>query len=383
MKNKIALASAFVAASSLATAEIVINDFLSFEGFVDMSYQYGDIDSDGQYVADGSDNSFQVDQVEINWLFDFDPVTAQIDIAYLGSDADGISGTTANTDDDLAVEQAFATYSLDDGLAITAGRFASMLGFEAFEPTGLYQFSFAYDYSILPGYAEGVKVTYETEDMFFGGSLLGSYSDDENKAGRLGGSGDSNWAVEVAASFLFGDNDEFNWFIGGFYEDADAAEFDGSTYTINTYLTYEVGAWIFAGEFNYGNSETGAFGLSAQDGTAFEGFDIYSDDDDAMSGLLMANYAYSDQGSVTFRLSYEERTQDGATAFFGGSPIVADAGDFESEQYKLTVAHGWAFTDNLFLVTEVSYIDGEVDSDDFEDDDFDGLLGAVELIFSF
>ena len=65
MKNKITLISAFLAASSLATAEIVINDFLSFEGFVDMSYSHTDTDSDG------SNNSYGLDQVEINWLFNF------------------------------------------------------------------------------------------------------------------------------------------------------------------------------------------------------------------------------------------------------------------------------------------------------------------------
>ncbi|MFP4156410.1 MAG: hypothetical protein ACLFU4_02225, partial [Opitutales bacterium] len=64
MKNKIALATAaMVASSSLATAEIVINDFLSFEGFVDMSYTHTDSD------LNGSSNSFAVDQVEVNWLF--------------------------------------------------------------------------------------------------------------------------------------------------------------------------------------------------------------------------------------------------------------------------------------------------------------------------
>ena len=164
MKNKIALASAFVAASGLATAEIVINDFLSFEGFIDMSYQHTDVDSDTAQIADGSDNEYAIDQVEIDWLFDFDTVTAQIDLAYEGTDGD--NGT---------VEQAFATYHFDNGGALTAGRFASMLGFEAFEPTGLYQFSFAYDYSILPGYAEGVKFTHESDTSFFGFSLLDNY----------------------------------------------------------------------------------------------------------------------------------------------------------------------------------------------------------------
>ena len=33
-------------------------------------------------VDNESDNSFQVDQVEISWLFNFDAVTAQIDLEY-------------------------------------------------------------------------------------------------------------------------------------------------------------------------------------------------------------------------------------------------------------------------------------------------------------
>jgi hypothetical protein len=131
MKNKIVIASAFVAASSLATAEIIINDFLSFEGFVDMSYSHTDNDVSG---STDSDNSFGVDQVEINWLFNFDKVSGVIDFAYTGSDA---SDTPVGSGDETQLEQAYVTYSLEDGTAITAGRFESMLGFEAFEPTGL------------------------------------------------------------------------------------------------------------------------------------------------------------------------------------------------------------------------------------------------------
>ena len=44
-----------------------------------------------------------------------------------------------------ASEQAFVNLALGNGDVITAGRYASMLGFEAYEPTGLYQYSTAYD----------------------------------------------------------------------------------------------------------------------------------------------------------------------------------------------------------------------------------------------
>ena len=74
-----------------------------------------------------------VDQVEISWLFNFDAVTAQIDLEYEDGD----------DDDEDGVEQAFVNLALGNGDVITAGRYASMLGFEAYEPTGLYQYSTA------------------------------------------------------------------------------------------------------------------------------------------------------------------------------------------------------------------------------------------------
>ena len=176
MKNKIAIASAFLAATSFSMGEIVVNEFLSFEGFVDSSYSHTNSDQDAG--GQESDNSFQVDQVEISWMFDFDVVTAQIDLEY--EDLDG-----AKDDDyDDEVEQAFVNYALGNGDVITAGRYASMLGFEAFEPTGLYQYSTAYtinDVSEVSGnlldatgfqavseYAQGVKFTRTSDTTFFG-----------------------------------------------------------------------------------------------------------------------------------------------------------------------------------------------------------------------
>jgi len=140
MKNKIAIASAFLAATSFSMGEIVVNEFLSFEGFVDSSYSHTNSDQDAG--GQESDNSFQVDQVEISWMFDFDVVTAQIDLEYEDLE-DG--------DYDDEVEQAFVNYALGNGDVITAGRYASMLGFEAFEPTGLYQYSTAYTINDVSG----------------------------------------------------------------------------------------------------------------------------------------------------------------------------------------------------------------------------------------
>jgi hypothetical protein len=347
MKNKIAIASAFIAASSFSTAEIVVNDFLSFEGFVDMSYSHSEIDSDRNGL-DGSDNSFAIDQVEISWLFDFDVVTAQIDLQY--EDLPG---------DSTAVEQAFATYHFDNGAAITAGRYASMLGFEAFEPTGLYQYSFAYtsgvyDAAFMPGYAQGVKVTYETDNTFFGFSVQDSISDRNDDS--LGGSDASSWGLEVAGSISF--DNGIAWFAGAGWEDGDNASGDSNdTYVLNTYVTYETGAWLFAAELAYGEAEDGR--VAGILDPSYVG-----PEPEVLNALLMANYAYSDVASVTGRLSYAE---------------VEDDNGNEVEFLKYTIAHGYSFTDNLMLVTELSYTDLEEDNGA----DSDELAAAVELLFSF
>ena len=389
MKNKIAIASAFLAASSFSMGEIVINDFLSFEGFVDMSYSHTDGELDGSGTADinETDNSFAIDQVEIDWLFDFDPVTAQIDIQYDGSN-DGFraardsEGNLIDPDDDadeVFVEQAFVTYHFEgeyEGTAVTAGRYASMLGFEAFEPTGLYQYSTAYDmqnpgfddadfsnFSVIPNYSQGVKLTHETDNTFFGISVQDESFDYD--ADRLGGDDEdvSSWAVEVAGAYEF--EDGITVFLGGAYEDGSGNTLylgnAGDTYVINTYATYETGAWLFAGELNYGNSEGGRFALGAKE-------------EEVLQGLLMANYAYSDVASVTGRFSYVDNED------------TSSASNEQFEAVKFTLAHNYAFTDNLLLVTEVGYVDGTADNvggDSDADYDYTSLVGAVELLFSF
>ncbi len=202
-----------------------------------------------------------------------------------------------------------------------------------------------------------MKFTHESDNSFFGVSLLDSYTEFDGYDGRLGGSGDSNWAVELAGAYYL--ENGLSFFLGGYYEDAEGPSLEGETYAVNAYVTYETGAWIFAAEVNFGNSETGAYS------TLTSGVD-----DDAVSGLLMANYAYSEQGSITGRISYE--------TFDWDNPF-----EDELEQIKYTLAHNWAFTDNLSLVAEVSFADADFDATDAFDGDFEVLTGAIELLFAF
>lgn len=334
MKNKLILVSTMLAAFVGANAAIDLTENIALEGFVDMAYVHYDYEEDGGYGM--SDNSFDVDQVELDFLFDFNPVTGQVDIQYVsGEDSD------YNTNAEIQLEQAFATYALDNGGAVTAGRYVSFLGFEAVEPTGLYQYSTAYakesygDQGWIPGYNDGVKYTVETDTGFFGISLQdGVWSGDD----RLGGPDESSWGAEVAAAWT--GEDGLTIFVGAAYEDA---EYEGDSmdmWLINSYVAYEADAMTYAAELNYGEAD---------------GYDH-------LSGLLMANFAYSEDASVTGRISYLEESYD----------------SYDWDMIKFTAAHNYAFTDNLLLVAEISYIDGDEDGYSFDE-----LSGAVELLFSF
>jgi hypothetical protein len=242
MKNKIAIASAFLAASSFSFAEIALTEGLSVEGFVDTSYT----------DSSAGDASFDLDQVQISFLFDSGAVSAQVDVDYQGT-----------SDGDL--DQAFISYDVAGG-TVSAGLIDSQLGFEAFEAPGLYTNSLAYGASQLPGTDEGVKFTKQLDEV---SSLGVALIDDDSFIGDESSDGDTT--IEVAYGRDLGNG--FGAFVG-YRSDVDGDDL------INAYVTYETGALLLAAEIVDGEEDT----------------DLQ----------LLANYAYADNASVTVRYTKEE-----------------------------------------------------------------------------
>ncbi|MBK1880745.1 hypothetical protein JIN87_27935, partial [Pelagicoccus mobilis] len=114
-----ATAAGMLLTSSALYGQIEINENLSVTGFLDMSVFHADDDS-------GDSTSFDLDQMELDFLFSFDDITGQVDLDYQRGDAEEID-----------LEQAFITYDLGEGTSITAGKFLSYMGWETAEPTGL------------------------------------------------------------------------------------------------------------------------------------------------------------------------------------------------------------------------------------------------------
>jgi hypothetical protein len=297
MKNKIAITSAFLAASSFSFAEIALTENLSVEGFVETAYT----------DSDAGDASFDLNEVEVRFLFDSGAVSAQIDLELTGD----ANADNANVDEDI-IDQAFISYDTH-GVTVSAGLMDSQLGFEAFESPGLYTGTFAYNATQLPGTDLGIKVTKQLDEV---SSLGVAFIDEGSFLGDESAAGDT--AIEVAYGRDLGNG--FGAFVG-YRSDVNSDDL------INAYVTYETGAWLFAAEIADGEDDT----------------DLQ----------LLANYAYSANASVTLRYTAEENDGDGNNGL--------DAGD---DRDIVTLAHNLALADNLSLITE--FTDNGSDDDENE-----------------
>ena len=130
MKNKLlALLAAFGLVATVHAVEI--NDNISINGFIDGSWTNTDTGTAND------DNDLDIDEVELNFIVNAGNVSGEIHV-----DSDDVNGGDNNNMD---LEQVHFTYTLDNGLSVTLGRFGSALGFEGEDPAGLYTFSRAYD----------------------------------------------------------------------------------------------------------------------------------------------------------------------------------------------------------------------------------------------
>jgi len=241
MKNKIAIASAFFAASSFSFAEIALTESLSVEGFIDTAYT----DSSAKNA------SFDLNEVEISFLFESGAVSAQVDTEY-------------TTDAGSELDQAFISYDVFGG-TLSAGLMDSQLGFEAFEAPGLYTNSLAYGQDAQQPADEAVNFTMQLDEVSsLGVSLI------NGTAGFIGDNDDDN-IIEVAYGRDLGNG--FGVFVGT------RSDEDGDD-LVNAYVTYETGAFTFAAEI--------------------------IDEETADAYQLFANYAYADNASVTVRFTNEE-----------------------------------------------------------------------------
>ncbi|MBC2606853.1 porin [Pelagicoccus albus] len=322
MNKLLSLTAAGVLLSSSALyGQIEINENLSVTGFLDMSLYHADDDS-------GDSTSFDLDQMEIDFLYSFNEITAEVDLDYQRGETNEID-----------LEQAFITYDLGEGTSITAGKFLSYMGWETAEPTGLYQYSYAYGTTI-PGYHNGVTIDFSDDWGSIGLAVLDSVYDDD---GSINSDAD-DYDMGIETKVVFTPADGWTFFLGYGIDSANAGLEDREL--INFWTSYEFGATTLAFEYN-----------------------IYSDTfSDIDQWLLMYSVATGDKGTFTARIS------DSVTEYT--MLDYSASGLWEDEDFKYTVAYIHAVNDNLAIVTEASLTDGGSYRGDLTE-------FAVEALFTF
>jgi len=280
-----------------------LTDNISIAGFIDASA--------GTSEVGGADmEAIGIDEVEIDFLFGFGNVSAEVHL-----DNDGSAGT-------IGVEQAHITYDIVNGFSVQIGKYGSALGFEREDPAGLYTVSRAYGGSdgvtdmsgafnlgdVNNNVGEGVALAYSADDY----TLRLSFEDVEGQ-----NLNDDSLDTELSLSYSGIDNLAIT---AGIH--SGNGNDNGDTISLNA--AYTAGKALVAFEFTDAERVSGT-------ATDAEGY------------LLLGHYEVSEKLGVALR--YSEIDSEDADSF----------GDWE----QVTIAPNYAITDNLLGILEFS--DGQYD----------------------
>jgi hypothetical protein len=279
----------------LASAEVKVSDALSLSGFFDMSATAGMPDAGPKSLT----ASF--DQFEVDFMFKLaDNLSARADVNSLGGGS-------------VDLEQAYLTYTAG-AASFMAGKFLSSSGFEAAEPTGLYQYSVSKTL-VYGGYQNGVAASYTVSPMIsLYGAVIGSAWDGtdtdikkpafEGQVALMPVEG-----VTIKATYIYESD------LTSYDPDADTVTGVSAQSLINVWAMYAAGPLTAAAEVNYV-------------------LDYDLTDVPALGYLAMVNYKLSDKLGVTGR--YSALSMDGGTA-----------------DNEITVSPGYAVSSAWFVLAEV------------------------------
>ncbi|MFL2929375.1 MAG: outer membrane beta-barrel protein [Opitutales bacterium] len=328
MKNKIlATLVAFGLVGSVSAVEI--NENLSINGFIDASWS--DLDTEKATGGINDNQSLGLDEIELNFLFNVGNVSGAIHIDDYDNTARGIPKMRS-----IDIEQAHFTYTLDNGISVTMGKYGSKLGFEREDPAGLFTYSRAYGTNANSG---SVFNAGNVDSYVYEGVAVGYTGDVVSLNLSFHNGGDSNLEgddlnTELSFSYTGIENLVLG---GGFLFDNQGSDTATENDMVNVHAAYTTGKFLFAAEY----SELDIDGPAVNDK-----LDAY---------MFLADYTVSDKMAVALRLSSNE---------------VTSTLDYD----KLTIAPRYSITESLGAILEFSDIDIGTE---------DANLVAVELTYTF
>jgi predicted porin len=320
MKNK--LLALLATLSMVASASAVkINNNLSINGFIDGSYNM--VDGEG---SDNDTQSLSVDEVELDFIVNVGNVSGEVHLD---------SGPTYN-DGAIEVEQAHFSYSLNNGVTFTFGKYGSALGFEREDPAGLYTYSRAYGDAnssnadnfnfgnVDANAVEGLTIAYAADNFSIAASI-------ESASGESREVETNDLNLEIALAYTGIENTVIG---GGFFFDNQADSADEND-ALNIHASRQFGKLLIAGEYSEIQN-------TARDRDAY---------------MLLADYDFNDKLGVAVRFSNNEQS-------------AVDQGDYE----KFTIAPNYAITESLGAIFEYSDVENNLNkSEEY----------SVELTYTF
>jgi hypothetical protein len=315
MNKRYQFAAGLLLATSLtAFADVKINDSLSFGGYAVGSYTVND-PSGGP-----STDRFDMDAVKTTFTGTFKPVTGTLSLLYPGP-----SGS------DITVLDSFFTYDLGGGSSITAGKFLSYLGYEAFDAVNMAQITYAPvtagTLAWIPAYHSGVRYDYSDAAWSFGAAILDAVN------GPTIFKGDAelkkNVGFEVYAKYTA--IPKLVIWAGVAHDTEGDPKATPAFPPLHSTTT-----WDFWTEYKLSDTSTVAAEFAVKNG----GTGVRGD-----SWLLYWNEAFSKTFSTTFRVGGQELSKSTVKAT-GASDYV---------QY--TISPTWKVNDNFSTRAEWSYYD--------------------------
>ncbi len=312
MKLPTSLKLAGVAAAALASsslfAEIALSEQFAISGYVAGSASYTKVEG-----AD-SDSNADLDAMKLTAVAKFAPVTVTTSLFAFGAGSgDGFGASPIFLD-------AYGTYDCGNGTTVTAGKYLSWLGYEAFDIPNMLQISYANPTAAyIPAYHTGIKVENSTDAYTIGFGV----SDSLYGPTYYKGDGDLDNGVGLEAYFTYKAIKDFTWFAGLGYDSGDAS--GTKHFVADTWIQYVSGKFTYAAEYCYGSTDYKDYGEGGGNG---DGYFV----------LGLVKYQVDEKWAATFRLS-------------------AGEGEANDDFVRATFAPTYSITKNLDVVGEYSYTD--------------------------
>lgn len=321
MKSRLHLATGLALAASLpAFADIKVNDHLTVGGYAAASYEYQSPKPGDSYdsLFNGAKGTPSADALKTTFTTEFKPVTGVVSLFYIPNIPAGVMRN------EFTVLDAYVGFDAGGGTTLTAGKFLSYLGYEAFDPVNMNQITYGAvtvgSLAAIPAYHTGFKLDYADKTFGAGFAIVDSiYSPngiDKGDGELRDNAGFEGYVKSTAVADLT------LW--AGFAYDTKGGFQAHSVFTVDLWAEYAVSKTLtLAAE--YCNKNGGPLSKGS-------------------TWLAYAKYAASDKVAWVFRLSGEKLS---ASTKKGG------AQDFT--QY--TIGPSYKVTDNLSVRAEYSYYD--------------------------